>query len=55
VFVVFALGAVLQLLRMFAESTPAPFPVIAMFCAFSLVVTFLWGRWWYAQREYFHD
>jgi hypothetical protein len=40
---------------MFSEGAPMPFPVIAIFIVFMVLITFKWGRWWYAQRDHFRD
>jgi hypothetical protein len=56
VFWVFGAFTIMQVSRFFMDDGFAiPLPVRIVFCAVSLFVVAVWGRWWYAQREHFND
>jgi hypothetical protein len=56
VFWVFGAVSIMQLSGFVMDDRFAvPLPVKILFCAFSIFIIAVWGRWWHAQREHFHD
>jgi hypothetical protein len=56
VFWVLGAGAIMQFSRLFMDDRFAvPLPIKIVFSVISLFIIAVWGRWWHAQREYFHD
>lgn len=48
-------GAALQALGLLAREDLGNARQTIIFCVASLVITIVWGCWWYAQRVHFHD
>jgi hypothetical protein len=44
-----------SMINMLATPQPVPAATIAFIGVGGGLVTFIWGRWWYAQREHFHE
>lgn len=56
VFWVFGACAIMQLSGfVMGDRSAVPLPVRILFCVISLFIVAVWGRWWHAQREHFHD